>query len=197
MPDFETHFDWGKRSALVAYALASFALFEFSIVGPTGILALGLGFIPVALVSSSLPDTDHKDSIPRRIFGKVGIVSIPVIAMAIILFDNPVHDVFVARTARLVASITSAESALTVEFAIVGLLVGSLIFGVLYTLDEMKHRGILHNPIAAFFLGGLLVYFVYTYWGDIVPQLTLVGIGLGTVFGYFTHLQLDDELNFS
>ena len=196
MPNHETHARWGKIAAVAGFGVATVLMLEILSMSFREVVAFGLGFVPATLASASLPDIDHKDSIPRRKLGRLGLYLAPVAVVGLVIVDNPVRDTVVVDAASMVADAVSSVSTSVAEIAVAGILVGGVLFGFLRLLDRLKHRGILHSPVVAFVAGGVFVYLGVMHFGldGELARMAVLGGGAGLVVGYLTHLWLDDEL---
>jgi hypothetical protein len=196
VPNHETHSRWGKIVAVAGVAVSIILMIELLHLGFRKVIPFGLSFGAATLVGASLPDIDHKDSIPRRKLGRLGLYLAPVAVVGLVLVDNPVRDTVVVDAASMVADAVSPVSTSLAEIAVAGILVGGVLFGFLRLLDRLKHRGILHSPVVAFVAGGVFVYLSTTHFGldGELARMAVLGGGAGLVVGYLTHLWLDEEL---
>lgn len=196
VPGHETHSRWGKVVAVVGVVVSIVLIIELLHLGVREATAFGLGLGAATLVGASLPDVDHKDSIPRRKLGKTGLYLAPLAVVGLLIMDDPVRDVVVLNAASILVDETPLSSETVAQVVIASVLVTTVLLGFLHLLDRMKHRGVLHSPVTAFVAGGLLVYLGIGYFDldGSIAEMAVIGAGVGLAVGYLTHLWLDDEI---
>jgi membrane-bound metal-dependent hydrolase YbcI (DUF457 family) len=181
MTDFAGHLKIGAVvSGLVAVALL------YTGQSPT---VAGLA-ATLTLVGNILPDIDVHSSIPRRHFGTLLLVGLPIAAIYTGI-SVPGVDAFVANTVATIVGI-GAEMARLTGFALLGIVGLGAALGVGKLLDEgLTHRGITHSLGFAIALAVGVAAFAQRYTGFETATGLLLGGGLAV--GIAAHVYIGDR----
>lgn len=128
MPGHDTHSKWGKIVGLLGAVVITIGFIRCLNANPQDAVVIAPGVLFGTIVGASLPDIDEPNSIPRQVLEKLGMVATPIVAIGILVIDDPVREIIVGGTATAVVERASFIPFAIAEIGVSLIIVGGLVF---------------------------------------------------------------------